>query len=320
MPPPLLIVAHPDDASARAVPARLPQGVEAVVGGRAVELLPAAGEAEVIFYCSGGQAVLRELWPSLRRLRWLHSRPAGVDRLLFPELVASDVTLTNSRGVFSRALAEWVLAAVLFFAKDLRRLTRSQAAGRWDPFAPQLLQGRTAALLGLGDIGRTCARLLRAAGMRTVGVRRTAAAADPDVDELLPPDRLLELMARADVLVVSLPLTPETRGRVGTAQLAALRRDAVLINVGRGAVVDEAALVEALRAGTLRGAALDVFEQEPLPPGHPFYTLDSVLLSPHSADQISGWKEQANAVFLENLERFRAGQPLLNPVDKRLGY
>jgi phosphoglycerate dehydrogenase-like enzyme len=320
MPPPLLILAHADDASARALPERLPPGVEAVVGGTAAEVRAAAEEAEAVYYCSGGQGLLRELWPSLGRLRWLHSRPAGVDRLLFPELVDSAVTLTNSRGVFSRALAEWVLAAVLFFAKDLARLRRSQAERRWDPFAPELLQGRTAALLGLGDIGRTCARLLRAAGMRTLGLRRTAAAGDPDVDELLPPGRLLELMARADVLVVSLPLTPETRGRVGAAEIAALRRQAVLINVGRGAVVDEGALVRALRAGALRGAALDVFEQEPLPAGHPFYELGSVLLSPHSADQVAGWKEQANAVFLDNLERWRAGRPLVNVVDKRLGY
>jgi phosphoglycerate dehydrogenase-like enzyme len=320
MPAPLLILAHADDASARALPERLPPGVEAVAGGTAAEVRAAAAEAEAVYYCSGGQGLLRELWPSLGRLRWLHSRPAGVDRLLFPELVDSAVTLTNSRGVFSRALAEWVLAAVLFFAKDLARLRRSQAERRWDPFAPELLQGRTAALLGLGDIGRTCARLLRAAGMRTLGLRRTAAAGDPDVDELLPPGRLLELMARADVLVVSLPLTPETRGRVGAAEIAALRRQAVLINVGRGAVVDEGALVRALRAGALRGAALDVFEQEPLPAGHPFYELGSVLLSPHSADQVAGWKEQANAVFLDNLERWRAGRPLVNVVDKRLGY
>jgi phosphoglycerate dehydrogenase-like enzyme len=290
MPPPLLILAHADDASARALPAHLPPGVEARIGATAAEVRAAAEEAEAVYYCSGGPALLRELWPSLGRLRWLHSRPAGVDRLLFRELVDSAVTLTNSRGVFSRALAEWVLAAVLFFAKDLARLRRSQAEGRWDPFAPELLQGRT------------------------------AAAGDPDVDELLPPGRLLELMARADTLVVSLPLTPETRGRVGAAEIAALRREAVLINVGRGAVVDEVALVQARRAGALRGAALDVFEQEPLPAGHPFYELGSVLLSPHSADQVAGWKEQANAVFLDNLERWRSGRPLVNVVDKRLGY
>jgi phosphoglycerate dehydrogenase-like enzyme len=321
MPPPsLLILAHAADASARALPARLPPGLEVTVGATAAELAAAAPRADALFYCSGGAAALRELWPSLPRLRWIHSRPAGVDRLLFPELVESGVTLTNSRGVFSRALAEWALAAVLYFAKDLARLRRSQAAGRWDPFEPELLRDRTAAILGLGDIGRACARLLRAAGMRTLGLRRTAGAADPDVDELLPPGRLLDLIARADALIVALPLTPETRGIVGARELAALRRHAVIVNVARGAVVDEDALVQALRAGTLRGAALDVFEQEPLPAGHPFYALEEVLLSPHSADQVAGWREEANAVFLDNLERYRAGRPLLNPVDKRLGY
>ncbi len=319
-PLPLLILAQAHDEAARALSARLPQGVRAVVGATLEELGPAAPEAEAVFYCSGGATVLRGLWPSLPRLRWIHSRPAGVDRLLFPELVESDVTLTNSRGVFSGALAEWVLAALLFFAKDLARMRRSQAQGRWDPFEPELLQGRTAGIVGLGDIGRACARLLRCAGMRTLGLRRTAPAANPDVDEVLPPAGLLELLSRADAAVVALPLTPETRGRIGARELAALRSHAVLVNVGRGAVVDEAALVDALRAGRIRGAALDVFQQEPLPAGHPFYALDQVLLSPHCADQIAGWREQANAVFLDNLARYLAGQPLLNLVDKRQGY
>jgi phosphoglycerate dehydrogenase-like enzyme len=274
-----------------------------------------------VFYCSGGAAVLRALWPSLGRLRWLHSRSAGVDALLFPELVESEVTLTNSRGVFGQALGEWVLAAVLYFAKDLARLRRSQAAGLWDPFEPRRVRGRTAGVVGLGDVGRACARALRAAGLRTVGLRRAAAAAaDPDLDELLPAGALPELLARSDYAVLALPLTPETRGLIDARALSALRPDAVLVNVGRGAVVDEAALVDALRAGRLRGAALDVFVQEPLPAGHPFYALDSVLLSPHSADQVAGWREAAQDVFLEMLARVLSGQPPLNVVDKRRGY
>jgi phosphoglycerate dehydrogenase-like enzyme len=222
--------------------------------------------------------------------------------------------------VFSRALAEWVLAAVLFFAKDLARLRRSQGEGRWDPFPPQLLLGQTAAILGLGDIGRACARLLRAAGMRVVATRRRATGADPDVDEMIASGRLGDLLSAADALVVALPLTPETRGRIAAPELQALRPGAVLINVGRGAVVDEAALVDALRARRIRGAALDVFEQEPLPAGHPFFALDNVLLSPHAADQVAGWQERASAAFLENLARYRQGQPLANRVDKQGGY
>jgi phosphoglycerate dehydrogenase-like enzyme len=316
----LLILAGESDASARAAAAQVPADVRVTLGARVEELAEAAPRADALFYCSGGTATLRALWPALRQLRWIHSRPAGVDRLLFPELVESGIPLTNSRGVFSGALAEWVLAAVLFFAKDLGRLRRSQAEGRWDPFEPQMLRGRTAGILGLGDIGRACARLLRAAGMHTLGLRRTDAGRDPDVDELMAPGDLTSLLGRAQALVVALPLTPQTHRLLGAREMGAMRSDAVLINVGRGAVVDEGALVDALRAGTIRGAALDVFEQEPLAPGHPFFALDQVLLSPHSADQVAGWREEASAVFLENLRRFRDGRPLLNPVDPRRGY
>jgi phosphoglycerate dehydrogenase-like enzyme len=140
------------------------------------------------------------------------------------------------------------------------------------------------------------------------------------VDVLLGPDRLTDLLGGSDYLVVALPLTAGTRRLIGAAELAAMRGHAVLLNVGRGAVVDEVALEQALRARAIRGAALDVFEQEPLPAGHAFYTLDNVLLSPHSADQVAGWREQAGAVFLDNLARYRAGQPLANAVDKRSGY
>jgi phosphoglycerate dehydrogenase-like enzyme len=317
----LLVIAHGRDEAARDVARRAAAGgLEVTLGATAAELRTGAPAADVLFYCSGGADVIRELWPELRALRWIHSRPAGVDRLLFPELVDSDVVVTNSRGVFSQALAEWVLAAVLFFAKDLRRLVRSQGEGRWDPFAPELVLGQTAGVLGLGDIGRACARMLRAAGLRTVGLRRRAGESDPDVDVLLGPDRLADLLGGSDYLVVALPLTAGTRRLIGAAELAAMRGHAVLLNVGRGAVVDEVALEQALRARAIRGAALDVFEQEPLPAGHAFYTLDNVLLSPHSADQVAGWREQAGAVFLDNLARYRAGQPLANAVDKRSGY
>lgn len=315
----LLVLAREDDAHARTVPGRVPPEVRAVVGS-ARDLAAHAAEAEALFYCSGGAAELRALWPLCPRLRWMHTRPAGVDRLLIPELVESAVSLTNSRGVFSRALAEWALAAVCYFAKDLGRLRRSQAQGRWDSFEPLLLAGRTAGIVGLGDIGRACARLLRAAGLRTLGLRRTAAGADPDVDEVLPPDEILVLMARADFVVVALPLTPATRGRIGPREMGAMKREAVLVNVGRGATVDEGALVAALREGRIGGAALDVFEHEPLAPGHPFYALERVLLSPHCADQVQGWREDTTAVFLENLDRYLRGQPLRNLVDKRQGY
>lgn len=315
----LLVVAGPRDP-ARAALGALPPGVSVTVGATAAELQGAAPEAEALYYCSPRGAVLRELWPSLRRLRWLQSRPTGVDGLLFPELVASDVVLTNSRGAFSVALAEWVLAAVLFFAKDLRRLVRSQEEGRWDVFEPLLLRGRTAGIVGLGDIGRACAALLRGAGLHTLGLRRRAGGVDRDVDELLAADALPELLARSHYVVLALPLTPETHHVIGASRIAQMRADAVLLNVGRGPLIDEPALAAALAEGRLRGAALDVFEQEPLPPGHPLYARSNLLLSPHSADQVQGWREQAHAFFEENLRRYLAGQPLLNVVDKAQGY
>jgi phosphoglycerate dehydrogenase-like enzyme len=314
----LLILAGVHDP-VRAVLGALPAGVSVTVGATAAELAAVAPEAEVLYYCSARGAELRALWPALARLRWLQSRPTGVDGLLFPELVKSDVVLTNSRGAFSLSLAEWVLAAVLFFAKDLRRLVRSQEEGRWDVFEPLLLRGRTAGIVGLGDIGRACASLLRGAGLHTLGLRRGRGQA-ADVDELLPPEGLPGLLARSHYVVLALPLTPETRHLMGAAQMAQMRADAVLLNVGRGPLVDEPALVAALAGGRLRGAALDVFEQEPLPAGHPLFALPNVLLSPHSADQVQGWREGAHTVFEENLQRYLSAQPLLNVVDKARGY
>jgi phosphoglycerate dehydrogenase-like enzyme len=158
--------------------------------------------------------------------------------------------------------------------------------------------------------------------MRVIGLRRRPqqGAGDPLLDEVLPLERRVELMQRSDYVVVATPLTPETRGLVGEAEIQAMKPSAVLMNVGRGPCVDEQALLRALEAGRIRGAALDVFDQEPLPAGHPFYRFDNVLLSPHCADHVPGWLDDAMALFLDNLERFRRGEPLLNVVDKRAGY
>jgi len=246
----------------------------------------------------------------------------GVENILFPGLAESGVTLTNGRGVFSASLAEWVIGAVLFFAKDLRRLVESQEAGKWDPFAPGMVEGRWMGIVGYGDIGRAVAVRARSLGMRVRALRRRAGQppGDPVPDEMLPAERLTDLMARSDDVVVATPLTPDTRGLIGEREIRAMKPTGVLINVGRGAVVQERPLVDALRARAIRGAALDVFETEPLPAGHPFFTLDNVLLSPHSADQVPGWLDEAMNGFLENLDRFLAGQPLQHVVDPAKGY
>ncbi len=265
-----------------------------------------------------------ELAPSFAqatRLRWIHSIAAGVEHMLFPALVDSDVPLTNGRGAYRRSLGEFVILGCLYFAKDVRRLQRQQTDQRWETFDMEELAGKTLGVVGYGEIGQASARLARAFGMRVLALRRHAATAEAVDGEIAwPPDRLPDLLAASDYVVVATPLTPETRGLIGRDELALMKPTAVVINVGRGPVIDEAALVDALRAGRLRGAVLDVFEQEPLPAGHPLYALENVLVSPHTADHVPGWLEAGVDVFLDNLERFRAGTPLRNVVDKRAGY
>ncbi len=258
----------------------------------------------------------------MRALRWVHSLAAGVDYLLFPALVESEVVLTNGRGAFKRALAEFVIAAALHFAKDVPRLQRQQRAALWEPYDMEELAGKTLGIVGYGEIGQATAALAKAFGMRILALRRRPefSRGDTNVDEILPGDRLLDLLVRSDYVVVAAPLTAQTRGLIGRAELAALKPTAVLINVGRGPIIDEAALVETLQTGGIRGAALDVFEVEPLPAASPLYRLENVLVSPHTADHVPGWIEAAVTVFVENVERVRSGQPLLNIVDKRAGY
>jgi phosphoglycerate dehydrogenase-like enzyme len=298
-----------------------PEGVRFVIGSRA-ETFDRAPHPDAILDCWSGRERVTGVLARAPDAKWLHSRAAGLEGVLVPELVASPATVTNGRGAFSRSLAEFVVASLLFFTKDLRRLLTSQEAGSWDPFDMEMLQGRTLGIVGYGDIGRATAALVRPLGMKVLALRRRPERSreDPLVDEVLPVERLHDVMGRSDDVLVAAPLTDETRGLVDATALATLEPTAVLVNVGRGPVVDEAALVAALEQGRIRGAALDVFETEPLPPGHPFWRLPNVLLSPHCADHVPGWIDDGTRLFLQNLERFRRGQPLLNIVDKARGY
>jgi phosphoglycerate dehydrogenase-like enzyme len=316
----LWVLARPDDPGLPVL-GEAPPGVTFVVGSRPSDF-DGQPDPDAILGCSNERSVLESLFRRAPRLRWVHSRSAGLDAVLFPALVESDVVLTNGRGVFSRSLAEFVIGAVLFFAKDFRRLVRSQDRGAWEPFEPADVAGRTLGIVGYGDIGRAVAERARPLGMRILALRRRPERSrqDPRVDETLPPEALVDLMGRADDVVVAIPLTPESRGFVGEAAMRALRPTSVLINVGRGPVLDEAALVRVLTEGRIRGAALDVFETEPLPAGHALYGLENVLLSPHCADNTPGWLEAAMRCFLRNLGRFRRGEVLENVVDKALGY
>jgi phosphoglycerate dehydrogenase-like enzyme len=292
------------------------RGVELALGCDAATIARAAPEAEVILYSSlaGGTPPFAEVEPLTgAALRWVHSFEAGVDRLLTPALAASAVVVTNARGVYTDSLAEFALLGVLWFAKQARRLVEQQRAGRWEQFEVDLARGRTAAIVGYGAVGRACARALRGAGLRIVPVGRAETA-----------DRATfhGLLARVDVVLAAAPLTAGTRHLLDAAAFAALKPGAIVINVGRGPVIDEAALIEALRAGQVGGAALDVFEREPLAPDHPFWTMDDVLISPHSTDRTRSphWTELGMRHFLANFARYRRGLPLLTMVDKQAGY
>ncbi|SEL96815.1 Phosphoglycerate dehydrogenase [Stigmatella aurantiaca] len=292
------------------------------LGASEAELGAAIEQAQVLVIDSQKKDLLRTLLPRARNLRWIHSLFAGVENLLFEELIQSPLPLTNSKGVYSGSLSEFALAAMLFFAKDLRRLVRQQAEARWQPFTSVELRGQTLGILGYGDIGRAAAQRAKAFGMRILACRRRPGQSegDPFVDAVFPLERRQEMIAASDYLLLAMPNAPGTQRMMGEAELNALKPHAVLINVGRGSTVDEAALVRVLEQGRLRGAALDVFETEPLPAGHPFWRLENVLLSPHCADHTPTWREDAVAFFLKNLERFEAGAPLLNLVDKHAGY
>ncbi len=293
-----------------------------IVGDSAASLADTAPRADALLAWVLNRAEVEAVFPLAARLRWMHLRWAGLDSFLFPALVDSDVTLTNSRGVYSQSLGEFVIASALFFAKDIPRLLRSQAARRWEPFTMLEIRGATMGIVGYGDIGRACASRAHALGMRVLAQRRRPERSldDPFITKTFGPERLLEMLRQCDYVVAAAPLTPETRSLIGDAEFAAMKPTAVLINVGRGPVVDEPALIRALQAGTIRGAALDVVTQEPLPPDSPLYTLENVLVSPHCADNTPTWNEEAMQFFLANFERFVSGEPLRNIVDKHAGY
>ena len=318
----LLVLANPSEPQL-AMLEELPPETSLAVGNQREAFDRAAAEANVIFNWSGSRALLREVFAMCPRVQWVHSRAAGLDTVLFPELIAHPVPVTNGSGVFSPSLGEFVLGAILYFAKDFRRMIRHQQAGEWAPFDITLISGQTVGILGYGDIGRACAVRLKPMGMRVLAVKRSGPPlyhVDPLVEKIYSPDQRIEMIRQCDYLVVAAPLTAETRSMVSSAEFAAMKPAAVVINVGRGPVIDEGAMVQALSSGLIKGAALDVFDKEPLPAGHPLYKLENVLLSAHCADHTPDWMDLAMRFFLQQFERFRKGEPLLNVVNKHAGY
>jgi phosphoglycerate dehydrogenase-like enzyme len=277
-------------------------------------------ESDVLLVTDFRTDALRRAWSAAERLRWIHAASAGVDAVLFDGVVDSEVTVTNARGIFDAAIAEYVLGAILMFAKDSRTNIELRRRHEWRHRDTERIAGKQVLVVGAGSIGRAIARLCRAAGMRTQGVARRARGEDADFETIYAIDTLGAQLPQADYVVLAAPLTPETRHLFDDARFAAMHPSARFINIARGPLVDTEALVRALRERRIAGAALDVFEDEPLPPEHPLWDLDNVLISAHMAGDFIGWREALSQQFLDNLARWRAGEPLHNVVDKARGY
>ena len=251
------------------------------------------------------------------RLRYVQCAFAGAGQQIRAAGLAKEelsrIVFASSAGVHATPLAEWSLFGLLALRKGLPRLLADRRERSWPHYPLPELRGQTLLVVGVGEIGQEVARLGAAFGMRVIGVRRSAQPA-PHVDEMYPPERLDELAARADAIVVTLPLTEETAGLVSRRTIEALGPETVLVNVGRGPVVDEEALIEALRSGRIKGAALDVFETEPLPPESPLWELENVIVSPHTAALSIHENERIARLFAENLRRYLAGGELLSRI------
>lgn len=320
---PEILVVRPADES---VSLRTPPGLEQLQDRAQIRFTTAAelGEAlpgaQVLFLWDFFSGALESAWAQADQLKWVHVAAAGVDKLLFDDLAASDVQVTNAQGTFDRPIAEWVLAAVLAEAKDFSQAYRYQSQREWVHRETRGVQGTSALVIGTGAIGREIARLLRAVGIEIAGAGRTARENDEDFGTVLRSDELVQHIGQFDTVVNAAPLTPATTGLINAEVLAAMKNTAHLVNIGRGTSVDESALIAALQAKELGFASLDVFEHEPLSADSPLWGMSNVLVSPHMSGDIEGWKETLAKQFLSNAERWLAGEQLQNLVDKDKGY
>jgi phosphoglycerate dehydrogenase-like enzyme len=287
--------------------------------GEVDKVLP---EAEIVL----GWAVRPDNFERAQRLKWIQVTAAGVAPLLFPALVESPVLLTNGRGLHAAAMAEHTLGVMLAFVRNLHLARDAQLEKRWiqnelwgGPGFREL-EGTTMGLIGFGAVGSAVAAKAAALGIEVIVVRRHPAADPAPASAQWRIDRLPELLARADWVVLAAPVTPETKGLIGREALGHMKKDAILINLGRGALVDEPALVDTLRAGRIAGAALDVFEEEPLPAASPLWGMPEVIVTPHVSGLGPRYWERSVDLFARNLRAFQRGEPLVNIVDKKAGY
>lgn len=266
----------------------------------------------------------RDLLGSAPNLRWFQQWGAGADWLMKrPEVADKDFVLTNVSGIHAVPISEHIFAFLLAFARGFPKAMRDQLGTTWSQRERQPsfeLAGKTMLLLGVGAIGARTAMLAQAFGMRVVGVRRNVDKQVEHIDEMVPLDALKSVLPEADVVVLTLPLTPDTHHIIGEAELRALKNTALLVNIGRGGLIDEPALARALEEGRLAGAGLDVFETEPLPEDSPLWGMENVIITPHTSGDTPHYDERALEIFLGNLRRYAKGEPLTHVVDKQLGY
>lgn len=308
-----------------------PHGLrDAKARGRATEELlataPPLSSAQRAVIAAAEVVMALDLPPGIRdwapRLRWVQAIGAGVGQLEPVELKAAGIALTNAVGVASAPIAEFAVGRLLEVWKDIRVLERQQRDHRWHMHQGLLVKGKTIGIVGLGAIGRDVARRIKAFETTVLGNRRSARPgdADPDVDELFGPDGLDEMLARCDAVVLSAPHTPETVDLFDAERIGRLKPGAVVVNVGRGSIIDEAALVGALESGQVGAAVLDVTREEPLPAHSPLWDAPNMYLSPHCSTAREGYDEALMELFCDNLTRFLAGEPLRNAVDPDRGY
>lgn len=309
---PTVLVYHGDPKYAQLVRA---QKGRVVVSAAATpsEAAQAVGEAEILY----AWKFPPQLYAKAQRLKWLQAMGAGVDWAIVPELPPG-VILTRAPGVFGPWMAEYVIGWCSWVTQRVETYREAQRQRRWlDHVLPDRLLGKTLAIVGLGDIGRDVARAALAFGMRVLGVSRRGRLVR-EAERVYPVGQMARALRQADFVVILLPLTPETHGIIGADAFAAMKPTAWLVNIARGAVVNEAALLEALEQRRIAGAILDVFATEPLPPHHPLWRMDNVVITPHIAGPST--PEEIAPVFNDNLARYLAGRPLRHVVDRKRGY
>lgn len=291
-----------------------------VVIAHADTLADALAGADAVLLWDFFSSALSDAWHAADALQWVHVAAAGVDAMLFDGLRAAPVVLTNAHGTFSQPIAEFVLASILAHDKQLHRSETLQRQGTWQHRELTRTGGSRAIVVGTGGIGRATARLLRAVGLQVEGAGRTARDQDPDFGTVFASDELAAHVGTADHVVLAAPLTDATRGILDANVLAAMKPSAHLVNIGRGSLVDEPALIQALQGGQIAAASLDVVAVEPMPADHPFWQMDNVHVSAHMSGDVHGWRDELADQFLANLDAYIAGEPLDHIVDKDRGY